>query len=103
MQEPEAFKRRQIAQWGPRFFVVSAAGGAIGDIPIYRSIEDITERVDLAVLRVRAPLVADVVRACGRAGIRNAVVYTSGFSEVGADGAALERELQLACRESGVR
>ena len=45
----------------------------------------------------------DAVRSAGAAGAAAVVVFASGFAEVGDDGAALQRRLVAAARESGVR
>src|SRR3954469_7866044 len=59
----------------------------------YRSIADIAHPVDLAVVATPPATVPRVIEECGRAGVRAAVVITAGFSETGAEGAMLEREL----------
>ena len=57
----------------------------------YDSVESIPQRLDLAVICTKAETVPGIVDACGRAGCRNAIVISGGFSEVGPRGAALER------------
>jgi acetyltransferase len=59
--------------------------------------------VDLAVVVVPRAGVMDAVRDCVAAGVKALVVITAGFKEVGAEGAALERELVTLCRSRGVR
>jgi acetyltransferase len=59
--------------------------------------------VDLAVIATPPATVPRIVEECGEAGIAAAVVVTAGFSETGAEGAALERSLLDAARRRGVR
>jgi acyl-CoA synthetase (NDP forming) len=63
----------------------------------------VPERVDLAVVAVRASLVPGVIEECAQAGVANAVVFSSGFAEEGASGRAAEQDLTRIARESGMR
>jgi acetyltransferase len=69
----------------------------------YPRIEDVPERVDLAVLTVPASAVLDVIEGCGRKGVPAAVVITAGFRETGRDGARREDDLVERARAAGVR
>lgn len=69
----------------------------------YPSIEAIGESVELAVVCTRADTVPDIIEACGKHGVRAAVILSAGFSEVGAHGAALERAVINAAKTYGVR
>ncbi|SFP69996.1 acetate--CoA ligase family protein [Amycolatopsis rubida] len=86
-----------------RVFLVNPAGGTLGGIPVYRSALELPEPVDLAVISTPPAITADVVAECGKRGVRYALVFTSGFAEVGGAGAAHERRLAAAGREHGVR
>lgn len=59
--------------------------------------------IDLAVIAVRAELVAGVVRQCAEVGVRGLLVISAGFSEAGANGAALERDVVELARDNGLR
>lgn len=61
--------------------------------PCYPSLADLPEPVDLAVIVIPAEGVLGVLRECGEKGIKNAVVISAGFKEVGKEGAQREREL----------
>ncbi len=69
----------------------------------YASIEDIGKPVELAVICTNAASVPDVIEACGKHGVRAAVVLSAGFSEVGAHGAEIERTMLAHARTYGVR
>ena len=62
---------------------VNPRGGTINSQPIHRNIAEVPEKVDLAVIAVRADLVPEVMRDCIAAGVRSAVVISGGFTEVG--------------------
>src|ERR1700744_5390335 len=73
---------------GKVYPVNGSAPGARGR-PSYASIKDVPEPVDLALVMVRAELVAGVLRDCAAAGVRVAVVVSSGFGEGMGAGAGL--------------
>jgi acetyltransferase len=64
------------------------------------AVDDVSETdADLAVVVVPAPVVVEVVRAAGTAGIRNVVVISAGFGEAGSEGAERERKLAAVAAE----
>ncbi len=69
----------------------------------YPSIGDLPAPAELAVVAVPAAQVAEVARECAQAGVHALLVISAGFSEMGAEGAARQRELLEICRESGMR
>ncbi len=62
------------------------ASGAIMGLKAYRSVLDIKRPVDLAIIAVPAAAVPGVMRECGRAGVKGAIVVSGGFAEVGETG-----------------
>ena len=54
--------------------------------------------IDLAIIALPAALVPGIVEDCGRAGVRAAIVISSGFRETGKEGMQLERELAASAR-----
>ena len=92
------------------------AGGFVGRIvPVNRSAGEVLgmrcfpdlktygEKIDLSIVAVPAGVVHSAVRESIEAGARAVVVITAGFREIGAEGAALEREIAATCHAAGVR
>ena len=69
----------------------------------YPTVGALPAPVELAVGAVPAPHVATVARECAAAGAQALLVISAGFAEMGAEGAARQRELLEICRESGMR
>jgi acyl-CoA synthetase (NDP forming) len=86
---------------GP-LYPVNGKGGTTFDLPAYRSIAELPETPDLALIALGAARVNDVVEQCGERGIPVALVVAAGFSEAGEEGAAAEAELVRTARRSGV-
>ena len=84
---------------GP-LYAVSRSHEEIRGIPCYRSIETLPGPVDLAIVTIPAEHVAASLRACGRIGVKAAVVISSGFGEErGEAGAERQREVAGVARE----
>lgn len=86
-----------------RVAFVNPNGGDAGDMPVFRSVADLPPDFDTVVIRVSPNRAADVVRECGRKGFRTVLVFTNGFAEIGAVGAAHQARLSEAAVEAGVR
>ena len=69
----------------------------------YPSISEAPTTPDLAVIALPAPLAVQAVEQCAAQGVRGAVIFSSGFSEVDADGAALQARMVDIAREGGMR
>jgi len=65
----------------------------------YLDIAKVPDPVDLAVVVLPAPMTPDVLRACGKRGIKAVIIISGGFREVGGGGIALEEE----CRQIGIQ
>ncbi|MEU5313335.1 GNAT family N-acetyltransferase [Streptomyces sp. NPDC021562] len=75
----------------------------VDGVPAHRSVGDIGEPVDLAVVAVPADHVPDVVTACGEHGVQGLVVLAAGYAESGPDGRERQRELVRRARTYGMR
>lgn len=80
---------------------VNPSARAIGGVRAYRSVQDVPDPVDLAVVITPAPTVAGVLDECGRAGVRGVVVISGGFREVGGEGHHREEEVRGAVARWG--
>jgi acetyl coenzyme A synthetase (ADP forming)-like protein len=83
-------------------FVNPRRGSLLGR-PVYASIADVPDPLDLAILLIPAPAVASALRECGERGLRAAIIASGGFRETGAEGAQLERDCLQVAQRSGMR
>jgi acyl-CoA synthetase (NDP forming) len=74
-------------------YPVNPRGGTFFGIQAYASLGELPEPPDLVLMAVGGAQVKGVLEECGRRGARAAVVLAAGFSETGAEGARLEREI----------
>lgn len=81
-----------VAFPGPVYGVNPSRSQILGR-PCVPAVDDLPESVTLAIIAVPPADALRALAACGRKGIRNAVVITAGFKEQG--GAGIEREREL--------
>ncbi|MFG1250484.1 acetate--CoA ligase family protein [Xanthobacter flavus] len=74
----------------------------IGDLPCYPSVAALPVVPDLAIIALPAKEVCAAVKALGEKGVRAAVIFSSGFGEMGEAGKAAERELLDTARAAQV-
>ncbi len=74
----------------------------IAGLPCYPSIESLPKPVDLAIVALPARDVIACIESLGRCGVRAAVIFSSGFGEMGAEGKALEQDLAERAAAAGV-
>jgi acetyltransferase len=84
-------------------FPVNPKYEEINGLVCYKKIEDIGEFIDLAIIITPAKTVADIIRECGEANVKNALILSTGFRETGEKGEEFEAEVLLEARKSGVR
>jgi acetate---CoA ligase (ADP-forming) len=66
-----------------RTYGVNPNGGQIYGQKIYKSITEIPDKIDMAVLAVKAELVPATLRECIAKGVAGAVIISGGFAEAG--------------------
>ncbi|MBN2549396.1 MAG: acetate--CoA ligase family protein [Anaerolineales bacterium] len=84
-------------------YAVGPSGGAIQTRRIYRSVGDIPDHIDLAVILTPAATVPSVLEECGQKGIRFAIIETAGFREFTQQGQQLELEIVGVAEKYGIR
>ena len=82
-------------------YAINLAARGVDRVPGFRSVQETGGAVDLAVIVSPAATARDVMEDCGRAGVKAAVVITSGFAEAG--NSVGEEELKQVARRYGIR
>ncbi len=86
-----------------KIWPVNPQAADINGIPCYPSIEDLPGTPDLGVIMVRKDLAVEAAELCGKKGIRNIIMITAGFREVGGEGIKREKELMKVVRRFGMK
>ncbi len=107
-EEPQSvgrvvFKNILDAGFRGQLHAVNPKYGTVLGRRCYRSVEEIGGRIDLAIIATPVRTLLAVMEQCGRSGVRNAVIITSGVASTGKAGEALERRIFDTARAAGVR
>jgi acetyl coenzyme A synthetase (ADP forming)-like protein len=84
-------------------FPVNRTGEPVAGVRAYRSIDDIPDPVDLAVICVPGRRVLEAAESALRRGTRALCVISSGFAETGDEGVAAQERLLALVRTHGAR
>jgi acyl-CoA synthetase (NDP forming) len=99
----DAIKNILANSYFGKVYLVNPKGGEILGIKVHRSIRDLPEGIDLAIIILPASSNIQAIRECVRKGIAYFVLAAGGFSEVDDEGVALQEELVRVISETGIR
>lgn len=81
-------------EFGGVVFPVNPKRKAVHGVCCYPSLLETPDAVDLAVIATPAAAVPTAIEQCVRRGVPAAIVISAGFSELGAEGRALEKQIR---------
>ncbi|USS40019.1 CoA-binding protein [Thermococcus aggregans] len=70
---------------------------------VYKSVKELPDDTDLAVIAIPAPFVPNTMREIAEKGIKAVVIITGGFGELGEEGKKMEEEILQIAKENGIR
>ena len=94
---------KHLLEGNVKFYGINPKGGTLWGHTIYRSIEELPEAPDLAVIALPAKPAVEAARVSADRGVGSVIVIAGGFSEVGAEGWELEMKLKSAVAGKGTR
>lgn len=86
-----------------RIYPVNPKNDIVQGLKCYPNINSIEEDIDLVIIGVPAEQVLKELNNCARKGVKAAVIFTSGFGEMGEDGKKLQDELSRFSKDTGLR
>ncbi len=89
--------------WLEKAHLVNPKGGTLHGRDVYRSISEVPEKVDLAVIIVPASGVGEVLAEAGENGINAVIIESAGFAEIGEEGRRKQLELVEIARRYNMR
>jgi acyl-CoA synthetase (NDP forming) len=92
-----------VGNYQGKIFPINPKGEKIWGLDSYSSLQAISENLDLAVIVVPAHMVPETLQACGRKGVKGAVLITAGFREIeDPDGSIREEEIREIATQYGL-
>ncbi|MCL4416516.1 MAG: acetate--CoA ligase family protein [Actinobacteria bacterium] len=86
-----------------KIFPVNRNADEIHGIKCYKSILEVPEPVDLAVIVIPNKYVPASLEECGKKNVKGAIIISAGFKEIGPEGAMLENEVIKIGKKYGIR
>ncbi len=83
-------------------WLINPKGGKIAGRQVYKTVNDIPGKVDLAVVTVPSAKILDLIPQLKEKGIHHMLLISSGFSETGEKGKELENQVIKSAREADV-
>jgi acetyl coenzyme A synthetase (ADP forming)-like protein len=99
----ELFRNILEADFAGAAYPVNRDGDAVAGVRGYRTIDEIPDAVDLAVICVPGGRVLDAAEASLRKGVPALCVISAGFAEIGSEGADRQQRLLAMVRSHGAR
>ncbi|PIU58126.1 MAG: acetyl-CoA synthetase, partial [Deltaproteobacteria bacterium CG07_land_8_20_14_0_80_38_7] len=84
-------------------YEVGIRGGVCFGRKIYRSVTNISDHIDLAVILTPARTISGILRDCGKKGIKHVIIESAGFGEYGQEGQKLDKELLDIAKKYGIK
>src|SRR6202790_3633302 len=86
-----------------KLYPINPNYGDIDELKCYKSISEVGQPIDLAVVIIPAKAVLGALEQCAAAGVKNAVIISSGFAEEGGDSAAMQDAIVALATRTGMR
>src|ERR1700733_6835432 len=86
-----------------QIYPVNPNYGDIDGLKCFKSITDIGQPIDLAIIIIPARVVIGALEECAAAGVKNCVIISSGFAEEGGDSAAMQDRIVAIAKRTGMR
>lgn len=93
----------ELFKFKGQVFAVGSESGFLNGRKILSGLEEIETVPDLAIILIPAHSVPEALEACGKRGIRNVVIESSGFNEYGGEGLALQQQVMEVAGKWGIR
>jgi len=96
---------RSLSQYGykGRVYSVTPKSEEILDLKCYPDVRRLPETVDLAVFTLSSALIPDLLQECGEKGVKNAVIISGGFQELGGQYQEIQNRVVEIAKKYGIR
>lgn len=86
-----------------KIFPISPTRDRVFDKPAFKTVLDVKEPIDLAVVVTKNDIVPAVLEECGKKKIKGVIVITAGFKEVNEEGRKLEQKVKDIVKKYGIK
>lgn len=86
-----------------KLYPINPNYGDIDGLKCFATIAEVGQPIDLAIIIIPARAVLGALEQCAAAGVKNAVIISSGFAEEGSDSAAMQDAIAELAKKTGMR
>ncbi len=97
------FRSKTNKSFKGRIYAVNPNADKIMGKRCYKSVSDISAKIDLAVIAVNSRIVPGVIKECTQKKIKGAIIISAGFGELGEEGKKEERKLLEIAKKANLR
>ena len=97
------FKNLRTSGFEGQIFAINPKRDVVQGQPAFKTLDEIDEDMDLAVVATPAATIPGIVQSCGERGIRMMLILSAGFRETGAAGRQLEDRVTQMARRYDIR
>ncbi|MBT8371513.1 MAG: CoA-binding protein, partial [Deltaproteobacteria bacterium] len=84
-------------------YPINPKADEIRGLKAYKSIMDCPDGIDVVHMVIPAKFVPQAMEDCGKKGVKNVIINSGGFSEVGPEGEALEKDFMATAKKYDIR
>ncbi len=99
----KVFKNLLEGQFAGQLYAINPKHVNVQNQPCFSSVKDVRAPIDLAIITTPNHTVEKIIKECGKKNIHAVVIISSGFSETGKEGKALEETILNIAQQNGVR
>ncbi|HUT81507.1 MAG TPA: CoA-binding protein [Candidatus Bathyarchaeia archaeon] len=92
-----------INNFDGKTYLINPKGGEILGNPVYKSVLDVKEQIDAAVIIVPAPYVPSSMEDCANKGIKLVTIISGGFNEIGEEGKQIQQKIDEIAKKHNIR
>ena len=92
-----------IKKYNGKIYPVNPKYNEVLGLKCYRDIRDVNDRVEVAILAVPNTKILNVLEGCGKKKIKNIIIISSGFGEIGEEGKKINENMLDIAKEYGIR
>ncbi len=101
--EGSYFKSESAKPFLGKIYPINPNAKEVLGLKCYKSVQDIKESIDLAIIAIPSKFVPLIIEQCGQKKIQFVIVLSAGFREIGEEGQILENQMLETAKKYGIR
>lgn len=91
------------SEYAGTVYPINAKHDHVHSVRAYKTVTEVPDKVDLAIIATPAAAVPQIIEECGQAGVSGAVIISSGFQEIGLQGEKMIEQIFITAKKYSMR